>query len=51
MIVDRDNLSYYKLKLASNLGGSLEKNAFSYLESEKRSNEGMLHGIYKYKGF
>jgi hypothetical protein len=49
LVVDRENLKYYKIKYAAQLTDGLERNVFNYVENEALRKEGALHGFYKYK--
>ena len=44
-----DNLYYYKLKQAKNIGTDLEQIAFNYKESENLNQHGWLYGFYHKK--
>lgn len=50
MITDNENLTYYKLKYAAQIGGDIEKSVFDYHEKENYKRDGLMYGFYKPKG-
>lgn len=47
LILDKDNLNYYKLKYASQLGDQSYRAAYNYYENQKNAKEGALYGVYR----
>merc|ERR1711957_57364 len=47
LLLDRDNLNYYKLKYAAQLSDSNYRTAFNFYDNEKKTKEGALYGIYR----
>lgn len=41
---DKDNLKYYKLKYAAQLGEDVDRLAFNYHRQEEISKKGLLYG-------
>ncbi len=44
--LDKDNLRYYKLKYAAQLGEDAEKVAFNYHNKENVTTHGVLYGAF-----
>ncbi len=44
--LDKDNLKYYKLKYAAQLGEDVERLAFNYNHIENIKNNGILYGAF-----
>jgi hypothetical protein len=49
-ISDNENLRYYKLKYAAQLGEDMERLAFNYLEKEEIRKHGVLYSAYQKRG-
>ena len=47
LLLDRDNLNYYKLKYAAQLSDHSYRTAYNYYDNEKKTKEGALYGIYR----
>ena len=48
-MTDFDNLNYYKLKHAAQLGTNNERAVFDYYENESLRRDGLLYGFYRKK--
>ena len=44
--LDKDNLKYYKLKYASQLGEDIERLAFNYNHLDNVNRQGILYGTF-----
>jgi len=51
LLLDRDNLNYYKLKYAAQLNDNSYRTAYTYYDNEKKTKEGALYGIYRKSEF
>ena len=47
---DKEDLKYYKLKYAAQLGEDVERIAFNYQEKEEIRKHGILYGAYRTRG-
>lgn len=47
LLLDKDNLNYYKLKYASQLGDNSHNTVNDYYENQKQIKEGAFYGVYR----
>jgi len=47
LVLDKDNLNYYKLKYASQISDNSYRTAYDYYHNQKQNKEGSFYGIYR----
>ena len=47
LVLDKENLNYYKLKYGAQLSDNSYRTAYAYYESQKQAKEGAFYGVYR----
>lgn len=47
LVLDKDNLNYYKLKYASQISDNSYRTAYDYYQNQKLMKEGPFYGVYR----
>lgn len=47
LVLDKENLNYYKLKYAAQISDNSYRTAYDYYENQKQAKEGAFYGVYK----